>query len=808
MATCTVHRCNVHGVSSKKIKRMLSMYEHNITAQSLYAMLLPPIVCDINRPPPAVTTPGSSCVDNSQSVVSGSQLIRAPATTRQSLVCDIQPPPAIATSDRSCNDSRSVICDQLIASTVPSSSSNDSQSVICGDQLAATTTNSSCNRDSPPRQTSAVTNLYFHPASSSSFAAEAIVMEAVDRGRAAASAVNTHRFYAASPSLSGPADEAIIIVTEAVDSMNASDVVATRCGSSADMEADATCCGESRAVCDTQLEPDQANSISLDPFDGTPRTQTSDTLLSASSATDAETSAKASGGELGDRAGHQCQQQLKETSCALKSAVRQNETPNNEQICTDTERLKHSTTDETECLIPAHLADVNGDKKFPEDSFHCDHTESVSDQGQHSEAYDTDNSIDRHRAAELSCGITEVEPAATDVVLQPIVPADPAETDVNQQTLPQCLEKDCSAVSEGEVENAEISYCGAPPRTTELLYWEQTGDSDGSVGGCNGEETQTETVDVLSSETPMAELLASETEPKPRRMRPPKKPVSSLMESIMAGGKEWVSECTGRSKECTSECTGHGWNASENSPPADRGHCCTNVDSSHHEEECLASLEHQSSNSTQTEPSDFVTLTKITDSDEVVDTANYVAVVETTPRVISLSSLPSGQTSPKIPLRSVLHKSSSTTDETKTLDGPSQLEFLASCFPTISLRDLRELLDNCGNDTVVAADLLFEFGYEFNEPQDDVADRRSSSTSGTDSAASSPSQSSAVENNSPSTKSVRSRKNTSALYRLYRDSILPKGVALQSRKIPTHCEEQVSVSSPASSQYNCLLCFV
>ena len=37
----SVHRYNIHGVSSGKIKRMLHTYEHNVTAQSLFAMLPP-----------------------------------------------------------------------------------------------------------------------------------------------------------------------------------------------------------------------------------------------------------------------------------------------------------------------------------------------------------------------------------------------------------------------------------------------------------------------------------------------------------------------------------------------------------------------------------------------------------------------------------------------------------------------------------------------------------------------------------------------------------------------------------------------
>jgi len=847
LSVWAVHRSTVHGVSGKKIRRMLSMYEHNVTAQSLFAMLQPlplPIAYDSNQPPLLITaTPSSSCNDNSKFAVHAGQLPVAvtpqPIETSPTGKASCNQPQSLTetATDSSSDYNQSVVCDQEMAATVPSGSCDDtSQSMIFESQLAATLISSSTSTsnaviDSSPTQTSAdVDNFCFLTSSSSSSSAtaaagEAVVMvtESVDRRNIdLTSAVNNnHRhFYPVSSSLSGPVEEAGITVTKAaaVDSENALDIVTNCLGSSSELVAEDTSCAvrtgepvcyaEALAACDTQLEPDPEDSILVDSSDDITHPST----LDRSFATDAETGTTSSS-ELADMVpGRHCQQLSTETFCELQSGFRGNQMPNGEHVFSDVEHLKHLSADRTKCLIPADSTDVSSHKeKCLEVSFCCDRAESVAaDQGQPNKTCDNiDGGIDIDRAAELlRDGISEPLPAATDAQLQHTVTAGLAESIVNRLTLSQCLDSDCSAVHEAEVENAESGCYAATPRATELLYWGQTGDNDDSIVG-ETETSQTEATDVVlsSSETLVAEMYASPwTEPKPRRMRPPKKPVSSLMESIMAGGKEWVSECSLPGwiddQECMGEFTKPGLNVSKNSPSADLGHYCTVIDSSHHDEQSLVSSERCSSNFTQTEPSDFITLTKIISSnDEVVDASNYVSVLETTPRVISSSSLLSDQTSAKIAFQSVLHKSTSTMDETETLDGSSQLEFLASCFPTISLHDLQELLESCGNDTVVVADLLFEFGYEFNEPQDDVLDIRSSSTSGTDSAALSPSQSCVLESNSSSTtkSTARSRKNAPTLYRLYRDSVLPKGIVLQSRKMPTHCEKQVSVSSTPAS---------
>ena len=653
-------------------------------------------------------------------------------------------------------------------------------------QSTLTTAGISCNTDSQPQsQTAAVAAVY----------------------------------TVASSSLSAAEDEAVGIVTESVESVNAADTDSACCSTELESCMPSTeellCCSESHAG-DVQLATDTGG-ISLDPahspdtqtpnrphrdVSDRPHTETpdrSDTVL-VTSATDEASAVESELSELDDKPGGHCHQHSTETTCEVTSACTHDKTLDHEETCSDTEHLKHLTDDgNVECLQSSSLcpglADVKKDERFLDLTLHPDPAHAVVEQHLESQVDNIDrcttaaeisretvvkkgeesevDNTDKHRTAEMSC-----ETVSTDEQLP---------TEITEETSARLQSETHSlqSVDEGRVRNSE-TQCQDASTTAELIYWGQTDGSGRSVS-----EEDTGVVDIVASDTPASEQCISVTEPKPQRMRLhgcQKKPVSSLEESVLAG-KEWMSECI------------RDWSAatSDHSSPPDREHRRNNVDEND-VERCLVLCEYRT-NSTQTESDDFITLTKLVSGDEVLDTVNYVAVVETTPRVISVSET-NNHTSPRVPFRSQLHKSCSTADETESVDSSSQLDFLTSCFPSISSHDLEELLANCGNDIVVAADLLFEFGYEYNEPQDDVTDPCSSSTSCTDSTTSSPRQSVVDEASSTSSKVTRGRQNTSALYRLYRDSLIPKGVVLESQKMRPLCETvQVPVNRPASSLY-------
>jgi len=777
---------------------MLYTYEHNITVQSLFAML-PPLVCD---KPPTVTTVGMSCSDSqpwvcdkpgtpSSALTAGDLLCRKSDTTSESE----GPSWALAADDLLCRKTdttsesegplSALAADDLLChkSDTTSESEGPLSALTAGDLLCHKSDTTS--ESEGPLSALTAGDLLCRKSDTTSESEGPSSALSADDLLCRKSDTTCYSSKSEGPSSTLAADDLLC---------HKSDTTLESEGPSSALAADDLLCSNESLAGNTQLAAD-VDSISLDAAHSTgiQTLDTPHTLLLTSSATDValtSESGAACSSELTEKVDRRCQHDLTETFRDMKSDYKQDETVSDEQKYLDRERLRRLTTDNSQCPV-ADVASVGNDDRCLGVTLRHDCAVTVVDKGQEDEPYNADDNVDRGRTAELCCK-TDTLSASTDAQLVSEVPVDHVVSNVSLQTPPHSWDIDCLAVNETAVENIE-SYCHNAPRAAELLYWAQR---DGDVE-LAAESREGSIVDITASDTAaatsaVAEQSVSGTEPKPQRMQAhssQKKHISSLMESILAG-KEWVIEC------------GREWNPSENSSLADGEPCCAGADDSH--EERRLDLCERLTNATQTEPDDFMTLTKIISNDEVLDTTNYVAVVETSPRVISSPCIGS-QTSPKLSLRTMLHKSCSTADEAEDVDNSSQLDFLASCFPSISLQDLQELMENCGNDTVVAAHLLFEFGYEYNVPQDDVTDIRSSSTSCTDSAVSSPDQSVVVENSSPSTRVSRSKRNASAPYRMYRDAVLPKGVTLESRKMCSPCEEQVPANSPASSLYLLML---
>lgn len=374
-------------------------------------------------------------------------------------------------------------------------------------------------------------------------------------------------------------------------------------------------------------------------------------------------------------------------------------------------------------------------------------------------------------------------------------------------------------VTENNVQTSTTQF-DSERKAVELMYWGRTnvsdtlpsGDEQGNLGLCDMDES------IPPARDAAVEQLSPVVGPKPQRTRLhgcQKKNVSSFSESILAG-REWISEEQGLS---------FATQPSEDSSPGGEL-LCRNADQSN--TKCCVSDDRQTS-STQTESRDFFVLTKVSHNDELIKAtvADLVAVIETIPRDIS-EHLSDDHMPASVSSRPVFHKSCSTADDhVECVESSSQVEFLVSCFPSISCQDLRELLAKCGNDVIVAVDLLLEFGYEYNEPHGahssssscidseyrklqtrDVTEIRSSSTSSTDSAGCSLDHSVVAENGSNSgTKATKSKRNTSTLYKLCRDSLISKGIRLTSRLVqPRHDTMQVLANLPPSSWY--LVCFM
>ena len=482
-----------------------------------------------------------------------------------------------------------------------------------------------------------------------------------------------------------------------------------------------------------------------------------------------------------------------DTFCDMNSACGQAETLKSDLPAAEhstIEHLAHITVDKTSDCIISRVASKKNDDKYPEFTLRIDAREKDAE----TEASSTEQSIDKDGTSELLCEIEMADSVFEEKSLYNV----PVAGSVVIQSVAQSRENDKLIETEARVENLEIDNA---QRVAELKYWGQI-DTSKRLNSAQTQaevEMQSEFVGTVTSSPPVAEQHIRGTAPKPQRrsLRScQKKQASSLMDRIVAG-KQWLSEC-----EPCGNPTGNPFTLSEHSlvdeaaSQSDVGQCT--VEQRSLSDKCRSVL-------TQTEPHDFITLTKATNSEEFLGMTDYGAVVETFPRVIS-SHVTDSHTLPNVPVCLMLHKSCSTANETENVtENSSQLDLLASCFPTISLGDLQELLTNCGNDIIVVADLLLEFGYEYNEPQEDIA-VLSSSSSHSVSTQSSPDRSAAARNSPARTKETKgSKKNTSALYRLYRDSLISKGIAAESVKIQTPCELQVPVNIPTSGLYLCVL---
>jgi len=763
----------VHGVSAKKIKHILSTYEHNITAESLFAML-PPLICGRQSAPATISSGSDDATDRQSQTSTVNNLCSVPSSSMLS-TSDAEAA-VIVTEDVKCMDVAGT--DRTCCSSAELESENVTHAQRTDVLVCCTESDAAADTDSisldQPHDTD--THVSLGPSDTLDPIHSALsTITQTSHGLDALDPPHSRNTQTSCGSNTMDPVHSIDVQTsqelDTLDPLHTADTLMSHGPDKLDHSTDT----ETSHRPHTQMTqgPDTLDSVST-------YTQTShgpDKILLTSSATDEVSTAESvalSNSELDDEACCRCVQHLTETFSEVKLACSEDETLDCDHIHSNRERLKHSAADKTQCLSP-DLTDVKHSENN-KIALHTVTTETVLKKDQESEVHNGDNDTDKCRTSELYCK-TEKLSGVSDEQLLSEVTADHVDSDVSLQ--PRHPETDCFLVNETKIKSAETQRYNAT-RDAELVYWGQTNIEHSEA------EVLPRVVDIMASNTlvtdSLAEQYVSGTQPKPQRMKLQnceKRPISSLSETILAG-KEWVNEC------------GRGWNPSTQLSDSSSPHtelCCVNTDTDN-VEQCSVSSDYQM-NSTQTEPNDFITLTKVMSGDEVVDKTIFVAIVETSPRVVSLCWT-DNQTLPTIPYRSLLHKSCSTTDLTESVDSSSQLDFLASCFPTISSRDLRELLENCGNDVVVAADLLFEFGYEYNEPRDDVTDISSSSTSCTDSAVSSP------ENSSPTGKR-RSGKNISAHYRLYRDMLMPKSVRLQSSKMLPQCEVRVPDSLSASS---------
>ena len=852
-----VHRCNVHGVSLKKIKRMLDTYEHNITGQSLFNML-PPLNCGrmqaqntavdtsidsaqtqsevpaVDDFPCCILSPSGAGTDlkSANSCVISSSGFTLPASGPHTVISSGY----ISTVDDGVNScllsesDTSNTFSEIVGSsypsdiaaaafseilTLPSRVFENAPESFCSDSLGIDGSstriikNASCPYSADtllpvctaPLSNSQDTVLLMEDSASSSKLTFTSGMATVIAPLSANTVVTTgvnwtgEKFTDNSAGVSGnicaeimqtsgkllrsevselisdssPDDEAVGIVTEHVQS--ASEVTSSNTDNKLSIPL---------LAADTQLSDFTTNNADM-PL-----------VCSVPEIADYSSIAGSGGTESDDRCEHLLTD-LSDSFSNLKSASGQVETLNGDMLIaanSNVEHLKHITLDKTgECVSSRVAMNEKNNKKYSEFILPPDAEET----GVESEANCTDCSIDKDVTTQLLCE-NEKPPAAIEER-----PLHDIAGSVDIQTVAQCRESDKFVGTEAMMENLEVH---SAQRVAELMYWGQADTSKRRNSPLDEAEVHSAVVDTVVSDLLVADSLAEQCvpgiEPKPQRtsLRSyQKKQVSSLMERIVAG-QEWMNECDRSGNSITQ--SEHGL--------VDAAASHSDIDQCRMEQH-FVSDEYQSI-STQTEPRDFVTLTKATNGKEVIDMADYVAVVKTSPRVISLH-MTDDQTSPNVPVRLMLHKSCSAADKSENVENSTQLELLASCFPTISSRDLQELLTNCGNDILIVADLLLEFGYEYNEPQEDIANMPALSSlldSCSDCPRASPDHSISEKHSSPSNKQTKSgKRNTPALWRLYRDSLISKGIVAESVNMQPPCEFQFPNSLPTSGLYIILL---
>ena len=717
----SVLRCNVHGVSVKKIKRMLDSYEHNVTVQSLFAMLAPTVVCGMQQ---ALTAADSGSVD--------SVCDQSPSTDMSLLCINSSSSSSMGTSVTSLHN---CIVQPLLVSTctVPASSSGgvETGSLNCFISEAVA---SSCN-DVTPCQSSR------SPVGLSADNCKSVCCETLNSRPSTSIVESTLSGLVSDRSPVAIEREHVCSVGHLTCSAAETDIV----GASIGVELENLPCTGAGVLC---TQP-PASTV-LDPAYSTCTRQMSDVKLVSELSTCCQSQIVECLLTSYSEAKHDCQSADKTADNVDSRSCRD---VASEWTHSDIERLTQLPDDG---LLLAQPADVHNPLEA---------TQAVASEGTDAGAELTD----RHTSADLLSASRDDERLCE-------FATDQADSNVTVQTEPASLERDSEVI----VQNTDRE-CYSGTRAAELIYWGQSDDSERLYS-----QSDEANIGAIADYTDDQHMPGVEPKPQRARLRScQKKRISSVVKSILAAGKEWVSEHEDRWSSAS---------ASSETSPLDKELCCSDIDRCNAERRFVSNG--RRCNSTQTEPYDFITLTRVGGDCEFTDTTNYLAVVETSPRDISQHAS-DGQLSPDVPVQVSLHKSCSTADDVENVDRCSQLDFLESCFPTISSRDLNELLSNCGNDVVVVSDLLLEFGYEYNEPHGDVTDLPSSSSSCTDSASCSPDRSAVVESSSSGTKLPTSRKNTSALYRLHRDSLISKGVELGSRKMRPHGRLQLHADVPS-----------
>lgn len=435
----------------------------------------------------------------------------------------------------------------------------------------------------------------------------------------------------------------------------------------------------------------------------------------------------------------------------------------------------------SESVVDSHTAHVTASVSADKDSS-CVNAES----GESDDDDDSANCVDGPAVTAAAAGETVLhQPADWSVCVDSIGDDTLCACDVDSAI--DHLHSDDFTVVDTQMNNSVI-HRDSGLRATELRYWGPTDTNDALISCddetevCRGTSGHSSMIEQCFSgvddQTPMIEPCLTGVGPKPQQRRLQKKRLSSLMQSILVG-KGWASDCG-----CPAA------DQSDSSSPSQQFELC---DTQH----SLVSAEYQS-DFTQTEPCDFIASAKAANGEDVM-----VTVVKTSPRTVSSPlSLTDHQPSLKVPFRIMLHKSCATADEMENTEHSSQLSSLAACFPTVTSDDLQELLTSCDNDAQVVADLLLEFGYEYNEPRDDVVSSSSSHTNS--SSCCSPDRPLSVERNSPNVKETKSgtagRKNTPTLYRLCREVLISKGV----RTMQPRRQLQVPINAQTSGFNLCV----
>lgn len=769
----------MHGVSAKKLKHILETYEHDITAESLFAML-PPLVggnrstqsIAVSAPIPVQTTTVSilDYAVKSQSVVVGSLCHATSLLSAADSIVDSSPESSLVSSLPSgCSVSSNAGTNDCTSSAnsipllSPSQSTNNVPKSLCH----------SCPFENTSQGESAVT--------------KDSLAEATENVDTAITSQIVVPSLSCTRTLSFSGNSSCKLIS------SISDPVASAFSPSELAATDSICAGEncsdSSVMAGVPVITSDAGIVQSS------RKLSDSKLVSDTSPADSDTVSMVAKRDQSATSVDNFQQHLLTNYMDVFSSVKSSSTDLDtleSQLYTavsmhaDTVHLSVVPPDtNSDHFRPASqsldLSDVNSSDTFVKFGL-CDNTEKVDGKReQENEAYNTHHySSDDHRIEMLGKCQKITEQLLSEIRMAEV------EGSISTQLNNHCLESDQLGVGEAPMKDLETRCC-SEPKAVELLYWGQTDISD-RVHNEHGEvPALSESSDDVLSDPKMVdsrEHFSGMMEPKPQRTKP-RGSQNKLMESILAG-REWVTECA------------RGWISDtepSNSCSPDDAPFYTSTDRC--STDCLFISNECQSNSTQTEPCDFIMLTKVVNSD-VVDMAEYVAIVDGTPRVIS-SEVTVEQTSTKVPFRSLLDKSCSTDHEIETMESSSQLDFLASCFPTISSRELQVLLTNCGNDVTVAADLLLEFGYEYNEVHDDVEDACSLSSSDTDFLSYSSDRPAKREScSAPSTKETRRRSNTLPLYRLGRDLLISKGIVPGSRNAQPRHELQLPISIPTS----------